>query len=42
MRGLISGDFKIGNGDAVGFVDVIQRISGDDNNKGSSQHLVYV
>ena len=42
VRGLISCDPKIGNGDVVGFVDVIQRISGDDNNKGSSQHLVYV
>ena len=42
VRGLISCDPKIGNGDVVGFVDVIQRISGDNNNKGSSQHLDYV
>ena len=42
VRGLISCDQKIGNGDAVGFVDVIQRISGDNNNKSSSQHFVYV
>jgi hypothetical protein len=28
VRGFISCDPKIGNGDVVGFVDVIQRISG--------------
>jgi hypothetical protein len=42
VRRLIGGNPEIGNGDIVGCVDVIQRIFGDDNNKGSSQCLVCV